>query len=368
MSPTTSGRQLASEVIIAAAGGGKTTRIVDRALTNTCQRAVLITYTNNNVAVIKKAIYGRATSLPAHLEVATWYSFLLHDMARPYQRSVLDRRIDGFVWEPGQSTQGIPKSNKSAYYFAGNSIYSDKIADFICAANEATKGLVIERLEQRFDHIYIDEVQDLSGWDLDIVELILKSRLKLTLVGDHRQATFSTNLSPKNKRYRGPKIISKFEEWKKEGLLAIKRETETHRCHQKIADLADRFFPDDPPTVSLNKCDTGHDGVFAISRSDVEVYVRKFQPQVLRYSKSTDCAGLDAMNFGLSKGMTFDRVLIFPHGKGITWLKTGLLSHVEKSAAEMYVGSTRARHSLAFVIDHDIKVPGISRFTTASET
>jgi DNA helicase II / ATP-dependent DNA helicase PcrA len=57
------------------------------------------------------------------------------------------------------------------------------------------------------------------------------------------------------------------------------------------------------------------------------------------------------MNFGETKGLTFDRVLIFPHGLGKKWLGSGDLKHVEKSLAKMYVGVTRARHSVAFVFD-----------------
>ena len=41
-----------------------------------------------------------------------------------------------------------------------------------------------ERLEQRFDCIYIDEIQDMAAYDIDLIELILRSKVKLTLVGD----------------------------------------------------------------------------------------------------------------------------------------------------------------------------------------
>lgn len=56
--------------------------------------------------------------------------------------------------------------------------------------------------------------------------------------------------------------------------------------------------------------------------------------------------------------MTFDRVLIFPHGLGQKWLASAQLRHVEKSAAKMCVGATRARHSLAYVFDGVCKIAG----------
>lgn len=110
----------------------------------------------------------------------------------------------------------------------------------------------------------------------------------------------------------------------------------------------------------MNKKVTGHDGVFVIASADVAVYVEKYQPQVLRLDVKTDCHGYPALNFGESKGLTFERVLIFPHKLGQKWLSTGELTHVEKSAAKMYVGVSRARYSVAFVHDGEALVKGIA--------
>lgn len=49
--------------------------------------------------------------------------------------------------------------------------------------------------------------------------------------------------------------------------------------------------------------------------------------------------------------MTFDRVLIFPHGPTLKWLVTGDTSQVDKSLTKLYVAITRARFSVAFVLD-----------------
>jgi len=71
----------------------------------------------------------------------------------------------------------------------------------------------------------------------------------------------------------------------------------------------------------------------------------------LRYSIRTKCDPYDAMNFGESKGLTFERTLIYPHGPAAKWLASGDVSHVEKSVTKMYVAATRARYSVAFVYD-----------------
>jgi DNA helicase II / ATP-dependent DNA helicase PcrA len=162
---------------------------------------------------------------------------------------------------------------------------------------------------------------------------------------------FATNNATKNKAFGGPAIIKKFELWKKAGLVTIEYECHTHRCNQAIADLGDSFFPNEPKTISRNDKLTGHDGVFVVSSADMDEYVKRFSPQVLRYTAKTNCNPYEAMNFGESKWLTFERVLICPHGLARSWLASGKISHVEKSATKMYVATTRARYSVAFVYD-----------------
>ena len=91
-------------------------------------------------------------------------------------------------------------------------------------------------------------------------------------------------------------------------------------------------------------------------------YVARFRPQVLRLDRKTDCEDRPALNFGDSKGMTFDRVLIYPHKSGQSWLKSGDYKHVAGSVAKLYVGVTRARHSVAFVHDGVLALKGAIPF------
>lgn len=257
----------------------------------------------------------------------------------------------------------MPETRTDKHYFLGGTrIYSDKIAKFICHCNARSGGAVMRRLKERFDHLIIDEIQDMAGYDLDLLELIIRSGIPVTMVGDHRQSTFSTNHAAKNKAFAGPLIIKKFEQWEKAGLVSIAYERQTFRCNQAVADLADSFFPGEPKTISRNGLSTGHDGVFLVAPADVDTYMATFSPQVLRYSAKTRCDPYDAMNFGEAKGLTFDRVLIYPHGKASSWLTSGNLAHVQKSAAKMYVAVTRARYSVAFVFDGSTCAVAASRW------
>jgi len=57
------------------------------------------------------------------------------------------------------------------YLTPGHKIYSDKLAKFVIRCNEKSDGAVIDRLSKIYTHIFIDEVQDLAGYDLDILKL-----------------------------------------------------------------------------------------------------------------------------------------------------------------------------------------------------
>lgn len=351
------------EIIIAAAGGGKTTKIIERALA-AGERCALVTYTNNNTDEISRKLYERAPSIPPGISVVPWYTFLLRDCVRPYMNAILTKPVTGFHFTNAKSAVGIARAKGDIFFCDKRGhVYSDKVSQLACECDDAMNGAVMTRLSERFGRIYIDEVQDLAGWDLELVEKILRAGINVTLIGDHRQATFRTNPSPKNSKFQGYNIIGKFKAWDKKKLATLKFDTQTHRCNQAIADFADWFFPKDEATVSSNKVMTGHDGVFLVGSKEVEAYRAKFQPQVLRYDRRTkECDAMNPMNFGESKGLTFDRVLIFTHKAGRDWLSTGDYSKVDKVASKLYVAATRARYSVAFVCDKDSPISGVTRW------
>ncbi|MFD2029446.1 UvrD-helicase domain-containing protein [Ancylobacter dichloromethanicus] len=59
--------------------------------------------------------------------------------------------------------------------------------------NEQSGGAVVDRLSRVFPHVFIDEVQDLAGYDLDIIEALARSPVRLLMVGDPRQVTYLTH-------------------------------------------------------------------------------------------------------------------------------------------------------------------------------
>ena len=158
------------------------------------------------------------------------------------------------------------------------------------------------------------------------------------------------------------KIIDKFKQWQKAKLLALQYDNESYRCIQLIADLADSIFPKEIRTVSKNLETTDHDGIFMVSKSRLQEYMSLYDPQVLRFSKTTNSFGYPALNFGESKGLTFKRVIIFPNGKAKNWITSGDIDHIAASAAKFYVAATRARFSVAFLHDGDFNLADAMRW------
>jgi DNA helicase-2/ATP-dependent DNA helicase PcrA len=352
--------------ILSCAGSGKTSEIVGLAGDTAC-RSLLITYTRNNTQAIRDKFYQKYGHIPPYCDVDTWYSFLLSHFVRPYQRCFRIERIAGIAWIQGQSTQGIPKSNTGRYYFSTHGrIYRDKVSEFGIACNNATGGRPIARLAQIYSAVYIDEFQDLAGWDLEIVEALLRSSIRTTIVGDHRQHTYRTNDSSKYKQYQGEKVLNLIKRWQNEGLCNAQPLDNNRRGCQAICDFADYVFPYTHRMTSLGVAQTGHDGIFVVTSASVETYRNKFSPMILRWDRKTNCDGHEAMNFGESKGLSFDRVLIYPNKPIRDFLEKNDTSKIKNARAKLYVGITRARYSVAFVLDGTCRVPDVTRFTSDS--
>lgn len=346
--------QYNNQIIIAAAGSGKTRELVYKANDLSEKRVLISTFTIENTEEIKRKFYQEFGYIPSNVKIQTWFSFLLSDGVRPYQNFLYDkRRIENIEFVNGQSTRYVAKQDTEKYYFkSGRRIYTDKISDFILEVNNRSNSAVVKRLESLYDVIMIDEVQDLAGFDLELLYELFKSKIKIVVVGDNRQAVFFTNNSTKNKSKKGEHIFGLFKEWEDRGLCNITYKTECHRSNQYICDLADLLYPQMPKTKSLNTKVTDHDGLFYIRSKDIDRYIEKFNSQVLRYSKASKLPGeYNILNFGKSKGRTFERILIVSNGPLNKFLKTGDLTSLEKAKASYYVAFTRARYSVVFITD-----------------
>lgn len=270
--------------ILACAGSRKTTQIVEDALASKT-RILITTYTNENLDQIRAYLVEKAGAIPANITVLSWFSFLLSDGVRPYQNYVIDGgRIRGIHFDPvPKALQYVKKTNTAIYYTTKHrDIYKDRVSDFVCKCDEASGGLVVRRISKVYSRIYIDELQDLAGYDLEFLDKLLCSASHILAVGDPRQATFSTNNSTKNKKYKKDGIFDWILEKRSNGILEVQNRNECYRSNQSICDFADALFPNMPKSMSKNQVRTDHDGIFKIAANKVCNYVSTYKPVVLR--------------------------------------------------------------------------------------
>lgn len=370
-------KQANNKLTIAAAGSGKTTYLVEEALKQKEGKILITTYTQANEAEIRKKIIEKNKCIPQNVVVQTWFSFLLQHGVRPFQGVLFESKINGLILMNEQSgikyyIKGkIPvyysedKEFEQHYFSKGLKIYSDKLSKFVFRCNEKTDGSVIDRISRIYSHIFIDEVQDLAGYDLELLKLFFDCPSSIQLVGDPRQGTYSTNSAPKNKQFKKANIVNFFTDRidnliKDESSLLV-----NYRCNEQICDLSNKLFPNFQSTTSGNKEETEHSGVFLIKEGEIDEYLDKFEPIQLRDNKKTTVnEKYRVMNFGEAKGLSFDRVLIYPTNPFIEWLKDNKSELKETSRSKLYVAITRARHSVAIVCKTKLTIPGISNYET----
>lgn len=363
-----------NKLLIAAAGAGKTTYLIDQAL-SISDNVLITTFTIENAESIRQKMIKRIGCIPPHIHIKTWFSFLLQHGVKPFQGSVKEELytqcIRGVEFSEKQSgikfqhPKGfsIPYNEETEFFYhyfdKHFRIYSDKLSKFVVRANEITKGDVIQRLVQVFPNIFIDEVQDLSGYDLTILELLFRSQTNILLVGDPRQTTYLTHWEKKNAKYHYGKIeLFITEQCRKKDKIIIDTTTlnYSHRNNSMICDFSSRLYNNYAPTQACNCSDCHHscihEGVFVVLDTDVKHYFERYGPTILRYNKSTKTISSDNIyTFGSAKGKEFDDVLIYPTQAMEQWLinfNNSLLEPTTK--AKFYVAITRARHSVAFVV------------------
>lgn len=355
-----------NKLIVAAAGSGKTTFLVDEALKQKNAKILITTYTEANETEIRKKIVESNKYIPENITVQTWFSFLLEHGAKPYQGALFNKDIRGMLLVNERSglkyktNQGIPVYYKEAnefekHYFTSNQrIYSDKLSKFVIRCNEKSKGSVIDRLSRIYTHIFVDEVQDLAGYDLELLKLLFSSSISILLVGDPRQGTYSTNNAQKNKKYQKSQILNFFED------KSIQIETDqttltiNHRCVESICTLSNKLFPNLPKTTSGNTMSNDHTGVFFVKRKDIEKYLETYVPVQLRWDKRVKVNDkYHTRTFGETKGLTFKRVLVYPTQVFIEWISNNSIDIPPTSRAKYYVALTRAEYSVGILYDYE---------------
>lgn len=343
-----------NKVILAVAGSGKTTRIVKEALKiveSNSKKVLIISYTINGKESILQIIKENNNGvLHDKIDVKSWYSFLLNDCIKPYQKDFnLLISAKGYIFEEYGTISYLKKDNVSRYFTKDYKVLSNHASEFVVECSKKNHALFCKRLSEIYSDVFIDEVQDLNGEDLEVLELIMNAELNLKMVGDHRQATFNTHISTKYKKYEKSNIKEIFLLWQKEKKVQIETINECNRSNQIICDFADKLYPNESATKSVFMIQDKFDGVYLIEKKDVPIIVEILHPFLLRWNKKTDSLKYPCCNFGESKALTKLRTLLFPTKPFVEFVKDN--NKTLSDCTKYYVALTRARHTVFIVVE-----------------
>ncbi len=205
-------------VRLAAAGAGKTYGICCEALEeireNECARVLMVTYTNRGAEAIRTEIEAQNYGvLPAGIVVYTWYQFLLKELIKPYQTYITGiNKLVSFDFSFEHSRNYASAGTAKRYITDSDNVRSEEASNLILLLDERSGHRVFSRLERAYSSIYIDEVQDLAGRDIDILQRLFESSLSVVCVGDNKRATFQTHNTRTNKKKSGKNIFDFFSE------------------------------------------------------------------------------------------------------------------------------------------------------------
>jgi superfamily I DNA/RNA helicase len=106
-------------------------------------------------------------------------------------------------------------------------------------------------------------------------------------------------------------------------------------------------------------------GIFFVKTSNIPEYLFRLNGVVqLRYNKKEHrtVSGIEVMNFGISKGLEFNHIFIYPTTPMLEWLINNKSKLALSSRAELYVALTRAFYSIGIAVDDNFNktVEGIT--------
>lgn len=329
---------MASRLILAVAGSGKTSYLIDR-LDETSQ-VLVITYTINNYHNIRLRIIKRFGYMPDNIVLFSYFSFLYSFCFKPFLNMRLGTK--GINFNPCRNRFA---KNRERYIDRSGRLYSNRIAKLLEEVEVIPD--IKKRLNKYFDRILIDEIQDFAGHDFNLLPAIVSTGLDVTLVGDFFQHTFDTSRDGNiNKN-----LHNDHDGYKSRcGDIGLVVETSllrrSYRCSPSVcAFVTDHLgidiqsHRDDATNIALIKDQDEADVIFA----DNEI-IKLFYKDSGKYPCRSS-------NWGGVKGDDhFGKICVVLNGASYSaYQQNSLRRLAPQSRNKLYVAITRARDDLYFV-------------------
>ncbi len=174
-------------IILAVAGAGKTTYIVNNLSLD--KRSLIVTYTNNNYNNLSRKIGSKFNGAwPDNICLMTYFEFLYRFCYKPFLADQV--KAKGIIFESNPISK-MRQSHPNYCITRDKYFYSNRLAFYL--EQKDIIGGIIRRIEKYFDELVIDEVQDIAGRDFNFLKLLMNASINMIFVGDFYQHTFDTS-------------------------------------------------------------------------------------------------------------------------------------------------------------------------------
>lgn len=168
-----------NHLLLAVAGSGKTQRVVDDYLNDmSAGRPLVVTYLTRNQREVTERIQC-VIGGDYSPNVIGWHSFLYRHFVDPFLPLLFPGQECKGIDFKSEPRQGVDTMNPRRYFNKNGDVLQAHLSRLAHLVHEESHGDPIYRLESTYSAIYIDECQDLCGWDLEILELLMDSKIPL---------------------------------------------------------------------------------------------------------------------------------------------------------------------------------------------
>ena len=337
------GDGLDKTVILAVAGSGKTTRIVEEI--DAQRRFLIFTYTEQNLLNLRQKIIATHGHLPSNITVMTYFTFLHSLCFRPI--AGLKVRSTGINFDD-EPPRGRFKQTQLPYYLdSSGRLYAGRIAKLLSQGEFLPE--VITRIERFFDIVCVDEVQDLAGNDFNFLLHLTTAKVAMLMVGDFRQHTYDTS---RDGSTRGS-LYDDFDQYVKQFRDAgVTVDTNTLAKSRRCSSVVCNFITE-KLSIPMQTSSTREAEIVLVetqayadelrTRTDV---VKLFYSQHYKY-------GCYSQNWGASKGEDhYEDVCIILNKNTLAHYRKGQLNQLPPSTLnKLYVALSRSRGNV-YLIPH----------------
>ena len=318
-------------LIHAVAGSGKTKTIIEDL--DGDKRNLIITYTTTNQQELRSRVIKKFGQIPENTHIFGFFEFLYVFCLRPHYAEKL----------LGIDFNYLPKSKYDKNSLNGRRVIHYRMSRFLI---NDSKINYLDRIDNFFDCVYIDEIQDFESYDFDWIISLSKLKAKVWLLGDFYQKTYSTSRDGN----KGSGIHRNISRWLKE-LESFELDNESlaksHRCPDSVCN-----FVREKLNISIYHVDENVTrSVVKLLEDETEInrIITDDKVKKLFYQKAYDY-NCNSQNWGDSKGAEFKDVCVVLNPTTLNHFKKNQLSEIAYNTKnKFYVACTRTQGNLYFI-------------------